>query len=97
MSEKIACIGHEFDGVCHACDDVTVHGVLVTGEFATIDGRNICVTGSEGVGDCGHRCTVIGKSQAFFINGIPVARVGDPVTGDIDGVIITGCDYAFTE
>lgn len=97
MSEKIACIGHEFAGVCHACDDLTVHGVLVTGEFATIEGQNICVTGSEGVGNCGHRCTVIGKSQVFFINGIPVARVGDPVTGDIDGVIITGCDYAFAD
>ncbi len=36
MSEKIACVGHQFEGVYHACDDVTVHGVLVTGEFATI-------------------------------------------------------------
>ena len=58
-----------------------------------IEGMDICVTGSVGLGDCGHTCTSIGQSVVFFIDDIPVVRMGDPVTGTIEGHLITGSDF----
>lgn len=92
MSSPVACVGHRFTGVCHACDNHTVSGTLISGEFVTIDGKNVCVTGSQGKGDCGHTCTVIGGSTVWTIEGKAVARVGDSVTGTIEGTIISGSD-----
>jgi uncharacterized Zn-binding protein involved in type VI secretion len=67
---------------------------MITGEpDRCIEGKDICVTGSIGQGDCGHTCTSVGQSEVWFIEGKPVARVGDPVTGDIEGELITGSDF----
>ena len=93
MGSPVACVGHRFHGRCSACDNREVEGTLVTGEFVTIEGKNICVTGSEGRGDCGHTCTVVGQSAVLKIEGKQVARVGDPVIGTITGTIITGSDF----
>ena len=62
-------------------------------EDRTIEGQQICVTGSKGVGDCGHPCESVGQSEVWFINGKPVVRIGDPVTNGIEGVLITGSDF----
>jgi hypothetical protein len=59
--------------------------------------QNVCITGSKGIGDCGHICDVLGQSEVLFIHDIPVARVGDPVIGVIEGNIITGSDFVFSE
>lgn len=93
MSLPVATVGHRFEGVCQACGGVTVRGTLISGEFPTIEGRDICVTGSRGRGDCGHGCTVVGRSAVWRIEGKPVARLGDPVTDGIEGRIITGSDF----
>lgn len=90
MSEPICTVDSEFIGHCSACDGAEVHGYMIDGEFPTIDGKNICVTGSVGQGTCGHTCTAVGQSQVFRINGKQVARVGDPVTGTIVGTLVTG-------
>ena len=97
MSLPVATVGHRFEGFCRECG-ARVGGTLVSGEFPTIEGRNICVTGSRGRGDCGHGCTVVGRSAVWRIEGKPVARVGDPVTdGSIEGHIITGSDFVFSD
>lgn len=90
MGEQICCVGDQFEGVCSACDGATVTGTMTTGEYATIDGNAICVTGSVGTGSCGHTCTAVGQSEVFTINGQPVVRVGDPVEGTIVGKLTTG-------
>lgn len=86
---NVATVGCRFRGRCDSCGD-NVDGTLITGEFATIEGKNICVVGSKGVGDCGHNTYVVSGSTVWSIEGKPVARVGDRVNGIIDGTIITG-------
>ena len=76
---------------------LTVQGTMMTGEFPRIEDRNVCVTGSLGRGDCGHSCTSVGRSQVLFIEGKPVVRVGDPVTGEIEGRLVTGSDFVFSD
>lgn len=95
-SLPVACVGHRFEGYCSSCDG-TVQGTLTSGEYVTIEDCQVCVTGSEGTGDCGHKCTVIGQSEVLFIEDKPVARIGDPVIGTITGHIITGSDFVTTE
>ena len=92
MGAPVACVGDSFSGYCRVCKR-NVTGTLVSGEFVTIEDKNICVTGSEGRGSCGHSCTVIGQSTVLTIENKPVARVGDPVTGDIEGTITSGSDF----
>ena len=97
MSLPVATVGCRFEGVCGDCNAL-VRGVLVSGAFvATIEGKNVCVTGSRGRGDCGHFCAVVGQSAVWLIEGKPVARVGDPVTGGIEGRIINGSDFVFAD
>lgn len=97
MPSPVARIGDTFEGRCSACDGHHVTGTLETGEFVTIEGRNICVTGSIGRGSCGHTCIVQGQSAVWSIEGKQVARVGDPVTGTITGTITSGCDFVETD
>lgn len=98
MPSPIACTGDVFTGNCSGHKGhPSVTGVIVTGEFVTIEGQNIAVTGSVGVGGCGHTCTVIGLSDIFRINGIQVARAGDPVVGTITGTIVTGSDFCTSD
>lgn len=98
MGSPIACTTDVFVGNCSGHDGhPSVTGVIVTGEFVTIDGNNVAVTGSVGIGGCGHSCTVIGLSKVFRINGAEVARVGDPVVGTITGTIVSGADYCKTD
>lgn len=93
MPIPVCTIGHRFRGYCKICE-TTVEGTMVTGApDRRIEGMDICITGSEGIGDCGHHCISIGQSQVFYIDHIPVVRIGDPVTGDIEGVLITGSDF----
>lgn len=87
--KPVAVVGSTFTGYCSICDE-TVTGTMVGGEFVTIDGAKACVTGSPGVGSCGHTTHAVGQSVVFFINGKPVARVGDPVQGTINGVLVSG-------
>lgn len=95
MSEPICTIGHQFQGVCSACDGATVTGTMISGEDkACINGQPICVTGDIGQGSCGHTTQAVGQSTVFFINGNPVVRVGDPVQGTITGTITTGEENA---
>lgn len=94
MPLPVVTIGHRFEGICHPCGDIIVQGEMVTGEpQRCIEGKDICVTGSIGVGSCGHICESIGQSEVFFIEGLPVVRLGDPVTGDIEGKLIEGSDF----
>lgn len=94
MSAPIACTGDVFVGNCSGHKgNPSVSGVIITGEFVTIEGENIAVTGCVGLGGCGHSCTVIGLSQIVTINGKQVARVGDPVVGTINGTIVSGSDF----
>ena len=87
----VACVGDSFSGYCSACEQ-TVQGIMVEGEFVSIEGKNICVTGSMGRGNCGHTCTAQGTS-VVTIQGNSVVRVGDAVTGTITGTIISGSDF----
>lgn len=87
--KNVATVTCRFRGYCSSCDE-TVEGSMVDGEFVTINGKNVCVVGSKGVGDCGHTTYVVAGSSVWSIEGKPVARVGDPVAGIIDGQIITG-------
>lgn len=94
MPLPVVTIGHKFEGVCHACGDIWVRGEMITGQpDRCIEHKDICVTGSIGRGYCGHTCEAIGKSEVWFIEGIPVVRLGDPVTGNIDGKLIEGSDF----
>ncbi|MGN1038709.1 MAG: hypothetical protein ACI4P0_04870 [Mailhella sp.] len=94
MSEPVARTNDVFIGTCSAHKgNPTVAGVIITGEFPTVEGENMAVTGCVGLGECSHTCTVIGCSKVVTINGIPIARVGDPVVGTITGVIVTGADF----
>ena len=93
MSEPVCTVGHKFAGSCSACDGNYTEGYMVDGEFATIEGQPICVTGSKGVGYCGHTTYAVGQSSVWNINGKPVARIGDPVVGTINGVLISGSDF----
>ena len=98
MPIPVCTVGHRFTGVCHACGDVVIGGTMITGEpRRTIDGMDICVTGSLGMGDCGHICQAIGQSVVWDIDGKPVVRIGDPVTGLIDGQLVTGSDYVTSD
>lgn len=96
MPLPVCCVGDRFEGFCRVCDH-TVQGTMMTGEFPRIEDRNVCVTGSLGRGDCGHTCTSVGRSQVLFIEGKPVVRVGDPVTGEIEGRLVTGSDFVFSD
>ena len=87
----VACVGDSFSGYCSACEQ-TVQGIMVEGEFVSIEGKNICVTGSMGRGNCGHTCAAQGSSFVT-IQGKSVVRVGDAVTGTITGTIISGSDF----
>lgn len=94
MPLPVVTVGHRFEGVCHACGDVPVMGEMITGQTdRCIEQKEICVTGSIGRGSCGHSCNAIGQSEVWFIDGLPVARLGDPVAGDIDGKLIEGSDF----
>ena len=94
MPQPVCCVGDRFEGFCRVCDH-TVQGTMmmilslavgaVLGEL--LDGR----------GDCGHSCTSVGRSQVLFIEGKPVVRVGDPVTGEIEGRLVTGSDFVFSD
>ena len=93
MPLPVCTVGHRFIGYCQTCNR-EVGGVMVTGEpQRTIDGMCICVTGSIGVGDCGHQCRSIGQSVVWDIDGKPVVRIGDMVTDGIEGILVTGSDY----
>ena len=93
MPQPVCTVGHKFAGSCSACGGNYTEGIMVEGEFATIDDKNICVTGSKGIGNCGHETFAIGQSAVWSINGKPVARVGDPVQGIINGFLIEGSDF----
>lgn len=93
MPEPVVTIGHKFRGYCNICDKM-VEGEMITGASERrIEGKDICVTGSIGRGYCGHTTKAIGQSEVFFIDGIPVVRLGDPVKDVIDGVLIEGSDF----
>lgn len=96
MPLPVCCIDDRFEGYCRPCRHI-VRGTMITGEFPRIEDKNVCVTGSIGRGDCGHTCTAIGRSQVLSIEGKAVVRVGDPVTGDIEGQLVTGSDFVFTD
>lgn len=96
MPQPVCCIGDRFEGYCLSCGH-TVQGTMLTGEFPRIEDKNVCVTGSLGRGDCGHTCTSVGQSQVLLIEGKAVVRVGDPVTGGIEGRMITGSDFVFSD
>lgn len=98
MGAPIATVGCRFEGSCSACDGAWVGGTLISGEPNTsINGNAICATGSIGRGDCGHTCTVVGQSAIVSINGHTLARVGDPVTGTINGRITTGVNQTTSD
>ncbi len=89
-ASPVATIGSEFRGYCDACHE-SVTGKMITGEaYFGIDDKYICVTGSIGQGSCGHTCHAIGMSRVLLINGLNVAREGDPVEGTISGEITSG-------
>lgn len=90
MPSPVCAVGSKFQGHCSACDGSWVEGEIVEGEFVTIDGKNICVTGSLGRGYCGHETRAVGQSAVWRVNGKQVARVGDPVQGTITGTLTQG-------
>lgn len=96
MPQPVCCVGDRFEGYCLSCGH-TVQGTMLTGEFPRIEDKNVCVTGSLGRGNCGHTCTSVGQSQVLFIEGKAVVRVGDPVTGGIEGRMITGSNFVFSD
>lgn len=93
MPMPVATVGCRFTGFCSACKSQTSGKMISGAADRSIEGKNICVSGSEGVGDCGHSCKAIGQSQVLFIDSLPVARAGDPVIGEIVGKIIEGSDF----
>lgn len=96
-SKGVVTIGHKFRGYCEHCEG-EVEGEMITGvENIQIEGKDICTTDSIGQGYCGHTCKAIGKSEVFFIEGLPVVREGDPVTDGIEGVLIEGSDFVFSQ
>lgn len=98
MGLPIVTVGHKFEGICLACGGRLVQGEMITGASERqIEGKDICVTGSIGLGYCGHTCEAIGKSEVFFLDNMPVVRLGDPVTGNIEGKLIEGWDFATSD
>lgn len=98
MSLPIVTVGHKFEGICHICGDRKVQGEMITGApERQIEGKDICVSGSIGLGYCGHTCEAIGQSEVFYIDNMPVVRLGDPVTGNIEGRLIEGWDFATSD
>lgn len=96
MGAPVCTVGHRFEGYCTVCQ-TWVGGVMVDGEFPTIEGMNICVTGSNGIGDCGHPTQSIGLSAVWKIEGKQVVRIGDPVAGVINGQLVTGSDFVTSD
>jgi uncharacterized Zn-binding protein involved in type VI secretion len=96
MPSPVAREGSQFTGYCSACDS-HVSGLMHSSEHVLIEGLGVCVTGSPGTGYCGHGCVAVGGSAVLSVNGRPVARVGDPVTGTITGTITTGNDFVFSD
>lgn len=98
MGQPVCTVEHRFTGWCYECE-AAVGGSMVTGADPDIciEGKPICVDGSEGRGDCGHPCHAVGKSTVFKIMGKPVARVGDPVEGIIVGQLVSGSDFVFSD
>ncbi len=91
--QPVVTIGHAFEGYCKACKGM-VRGKMIGGASdRCIEGKDICVSGSPGRGDCGHSCVAQGQSEVWFIDGLPVVRKGDPVTGGIEGSLIEGSDF----
>ncbi len=98
MALPIVTVGHKFEGICLACGGSLVQGEMITGAIdKQIEGKDICTTGSIGLGYCGHTCEAIGKSEVFFLDNLPVVRLGDPVTGNIEGKLIEGWDFATSD
>ena len=94
MPSPVCTVGSKFEGICYACDGNYVQGEMISGSpDRCIEGKEICVTGSVGMGYCGHMCHAVGGSSVFFIDSLPVARVGDAVEGDIVGHLIEGSDF----
>ena len=97
MPLPVCTIGHRFRGYCKECDAI-VEGTMITGSpDRMIEHMDICVTGSIGQGDCGHTCYSIGQSVVWFIDDLPVVRIGDPVAGTIEGELITGWDFVTSD
>lgn len=89
----VTTVGCAFEGYCNACSKM-VRGKMIAGASErSIEGKDICVDGSPGRGDCGHSCVAVGGSAVWKIDGLPVVRKGDRVTGGIDGLIIEGSDF----
>lgn len=96
--QPVARAGDTFSGYCSSCEhDVTGTIDENTCEFVVIDGARVCVDGTTGTGSCGHTCTVVAQSITTVINDKAVARLGDPVTGTIEGSITSGSDFVSIE
>lgn len=89
----VATIGCTFSGHCSKSGHGDFTGSFSAGgsEILSLDGNNVCVTGTYGSATCGCTVYAVGKSELLSLDGLQVAREGDPVTGDgIEGVITSG-------
>lgn len=87
----VATIGCTFSGYCDKRGHGSFTGTFDSNgsEILSLDGNNVCVTGTTGQASCGCRVRAIGRSALLSLEGIPVAREGDPIEG-ADGGGITG-------
>ena len=93
MASPVACVGDTFRGYCHTGHHGSITGTIETGnELLSLDGKRVAVTGCIARGSCGCEGVVQGRSTLLSLEGKPVARVGDPITGTIEGEITSGSD-----
>ena len=80
-ASKVATIGCSFEGDCskhhhgHFTGTFQYSGSVVV----SINDRQVCVTGTVGQATCGCWVQAIGQSKSIALNGLPVARLGDPI------------------
>ena len=91
MRMQAAGKGDMFIGACSQCDGNTVRGVLL-GDAASVffDRRKVSLYGGIGIGNCGHKTTIIGGSHGTNAERLRVAYKGTAVANVISGRIISG-------
>ena len=98
MPIAVATVGDTFEGNCSQCDDSPhVTGTITTGEFVCINGKNVAVDGSVCVASCGHSGTLVATATTLKINGKPVGRLGDSVSGFANSKITSAPNVIFAD
>ena len=98
MPIAVATVGDTFEGYCHDHKHTEfITGTITTGEFVCINGKQIAVDGSVCVASCGHSGTLVATATTLKINGKPVGRLGDSVSGFGNSKITSAPNVVFAD